>query len=366
MSKILRNLLSRYMNAADGEGNDLPGGTHLDDDEYKPGSPEDRGDFFEPGDGSAAASTTAAPAPAAEAPAAAPAAAAAPAESGIGAGTQEEGAGTAEEGAEGRNSGSVPHSRFNEVNERRKEAERLLEQERAENARLRSQHQHQQQQPAETGAAKDAAAAAKQAEQAQSFDFDAKESDYLSALMEGETEKAMQIRREVNAALVEQARSNAKAEARAELEQAEAQRSQKAALDALSEEAVSVVKTFPYLDTEEGEVAMEMIIERRNSLAAKGMAPHLALREAAALIAPRFAPAGSTPAKDLKTGAPQADSREAAARTRGAQASVAQPPMPAAGVGNRATGSDTSDVAQMDDEQFDRLSEAEKRRLRGD
>lgn len=358
MPRILQALLSRYMNAADGEGNDLPGDNHLDDDDYTPGTPEDRGDFFEPGDDSAAASTTAAPAPAAQAPAAAPAPAAESAE----AGAQEEGAGAAEEGGEGRNSGSVPHSRFNEVNERRKEAERLLEQERAENARLRSQ-QHP---PAEAGAAKEGAAAAKPAEQAQAFDFDAKESDYLNALMEGETEKAMQIRREVNAALVEQARSNAKAEARAELEQAEALRSQKAAMDALSEEAVSVVKNFPYLDTEEGQVAMEMIIERRNSLAAKGMAPHLALREAAALIAPRFAPASNTPAKDLKTGAAQADSREAAARTRGAQASVAQPPVPAAGVGNRATGSDTTDVAQMDDDQFDRLSEAEKRRLRGD
>lgn len=362
MPRILQALLSRYMSAADGEGNDLPGSSHLDDDDYTPGSPEDRGDFLEPQDADAAAATaatTAAPAPAAQAPAAAPAPAAASAE----AGAQEEGAGAAEEGGEGRNSGSVPHSRFNEVNERRKEAERLLEQERAENARLRSQ-----QPPAEAGAAKEGAAAAKQAEQAQAqaFDFDAKESEYLNALMEGETEKAMQIRREVNAALVEQARSNAKAEARAELEQAEAQRSQKAAMDALSEEAVSVVKNFPYLDTEEGQVAMEMIIERRNSLAAKGMAPHLALREAAALIAPRFAPAGSTPAKDLKTGAAQADSREAAARTRGAQASVAQPPVPAAGVGNRATGSDTTDVAQMDDDQFDRLSEAEKRRLRGD
>lgn len=358
MPRILQALLSRYMNAADGDGNDLPGDNHLDDDDYTPGSPEDRGDFLDPQDAGAAAATaatTAAPAPAA---AQAPAAAAATAE----AGAQEEGAGAAEEGGEGRNSGSVPHSRFNEVNERRKEAERLLEQERAENARLRSQ----QQPPAEAGAAKEGAAAAKQSEQAQAFDFDAKESDYLNALMEGETEKAMQIRREVNAALVEQARSNAKAEARAELEQAEALRSQKAAMDALSEEAVSVVKNFPYLDTEEGQVAMEMIIERRNSLAAKGMAPHLALREAAALIAPRFAPAGSTPAKDLKTGAAQADSREAAARTRGAQASVAQPPVPAAGVGNRATGSDTTDVAQMDDDQFDRLSEAEKRRLRGD
>lgn len=358
MPRILQALLSRYMNAADGDGNDLPGDNHLDDDDYTPGSPEDRGDFLDPQDVGAAAATaatTAAPAPAA---AQAPAAAAAPAE----AGAQEEGAGAAEEGGEGRNSGSVPHSRFNEVNERRKEAERLLEQERAENARLR----RQQQPPAEAGAAQDGAAAGKQSEQAQAFDFDAKESDYLNALMEGETEKAMQIRREVNAALVEQARSNAKAEARAELEQAEALRSQKAAMDALSEEAVSVVKNFPYLDTEEGQVAMEMIIERRNSLAAKGMAPHLALREAAALIAPRFAPAGSTPAKDLKTGAAQADSREAAARTRGAQASVAQPPVPAAGVGNRATGSDTTDVAQMDDDQFDRLSEAEKRRLRGD
>ncbi|MEG0558111.1 MAG: hypothetical protein RR574_16850, partial [Comamonas sp.] len=159
---------------------------------------------------------------------------------------------------------------------------------------------------------------------------------------------------------------NAKAEARAEMEQAEAQRSQKVAMAALADEAETVVSTYPYLNTAEGEAAMEMIIERRNSLAAKGMAPHLALREAAALIAPRFAPAGSTPAKDLRTGAAHADSREPAARTRGAQASVAQPPVPAAGMGNRATGNDTTDVARMDDDQFDRLSEADKRRLRGD
>ncbi|MEG0939714.1 MAG: hypothetical protein RSE32_13580 [Comamonas sp.] len=355
MSKILRTLLTRYMNAADGEGNDLPGGNHLDDDDYKPGSPEDRGDFLTPDEPSAAASTTAAPAPPAQAPAAAPA----PAE----AATQEEVADAADDGAEGRNSGSVPHSRFNEVNQRRKEAERLLEQERAENARLRSQ---QQPPAAEAVEEKEGASGTKQAEQAQDFDFDAKETAYLDALMEGETEKAMKIRREVNAALVDQARSNAKAEARAELEQAEAQRSHQAAMKALEDEAQTVVKAYPYLDTEEGEVAAEMIIERRNALAAKGMAPHLALREAAALIAPRFAPAGSTPAKDLKSGAPQADSREAAARTRGAQASVAQPPVPAAGMGNRATGTDTTDVAQMDDDQFDRLPEAEKRRLRGD
>jgi hypothetical protein len=137
-------------------------------------------------------------------------------------------------------------------------------------------------------------------------------------------------------------------------------------MKALTEEAETVVKAYPYLDTAEGEAAMEMIIERRNSLAAKGMAPHLALREAAALIAPRFAPAGSTPAKDLQQGAAHADSRETAARIRGAQASIAQPPATAAGLGSRAAGTEPSDVERMDDEQFDRLSEADKRRLRGD
>ncbi|CAM4267535.1 hypothetical protein COAQ111491_14135 [Comamonas aquatilis] len=346
MPKTLQMLLARYMNAADGEGNDLPGAATQDDD-YKPGSPEDRGDFLVPDEPAAA------PAVATQAPAAAPAPANAE--------TQEEGAGAAEEGSTGRPSGAVPHARFNEVNERRKEVERQLEEARAENERLRAEKAG-----AAAAAAGKEAAAANPPATAAAFDFDTKESEYLDALMEGETEKAKQIRREVNAALVEQARSNAKAEARAELEQAEAQRSQKAAMAALADEAASVVKTFPYLDSEEGQVAMEMIIERRNSLAAKGMAPHLALREAAALIAPRFAPAGSTPAKDLQTGAAHADSREPAARTRGAQASVAQPPVPAAGMGNRATGNDTTDVSRMDDDQFDRLSEADKRRLRGD
>lgn len=355
MPKTLQMLLARYMNAADGEGNDLPGGNHLDDDEYQPGTPEDRGDFLEKDEPGATTSATPAPDAQASGTAAATAPAQAPAD-----GAGQEG-GTGDDGPEGRNSGSVPHSRFNEVNERRKEAERLLEQERAENARLRGQ----QQPSTEASAPKDGAASAKPASEAQPFDMDSKEAEYLEALMEGETEKAMQVRREINAALVEQARSNA----RAELEQAEAQRSHQSAMKALAEEAETVLKSYPYLNTEEGEVASEMIIERRNALAAKGMAPHLALREAAALIAPRFAPAGSasnTPAKDLKAGAPQADSREAAARTRGAQASVAQPPAPVAGMGNRATGADTADVALMDDEQFDRLSEAEKRRLRGD
>lgn len=352
MPKTLKMLMARFMNAADGEGNDLPGTAVLDDD-YKPGSPEDRGDFLEPDE---AAEPTASPAPAsAPATAQTPAPAAAPA-----AAVPEDGTGAADEGGSGRPSGSVPHARFNEVNERRKEVERQLEEARAENELLRSGKAS-----SGTGATQDGKGAKPPAE-TPDFDFDAKESEYLSALMEGETETAMKIRREVNAALVEQARSNAKAEARAELEQAEAQRSHKAAMTALAEEAESVIKAYPYLDTDDGEAAMEMIIERRNSLAAKGVAPHLALRQAAALIAPRFNPAGDTPAKDLQTRAPQADSREPAARTRGAQASVAQPPVPAAGMGNRATGNDTTDVARMDDDQFERLSEADKRRLRGD
>ncbi len=370
MPKTLKMLLARYCKPADGEGNDL-GGEVIDvqdSDSWTPGSPEDRGDLLDPDDSGAAAPAPApaAPAPATVAAAAAAQAPAAPPSPAPGA-AEEEGELDADTG-DGKQQSLVPHGRFHEVNERRKQVERERDELRTELERLRA---------GSAGGESDSAAAARQpasapaapaAPAAPEFDFDAKEKTYLDALMEGDTGAAATIRREINAAVMAQARRETAELMRAEFTQREQQQAQASAQRALQAEAQAVVDKYPYLDTEAGGDAMDMIIARRDALVAKGQAPHEALRAAADFIAPRFAPEGAVqpPAKDLPKAPAQTDLRESAARTRGAQASVAQAPAPLAGMGNRAVSGDALDVNRMDDDQFSRLSDAEKSRLRGD
>jgi hypothetical protein len=59
------------------------------------------------------------------------------------------------------------------------------------------------------------------------------------------------------------------------------------------------------------------------------------------------------------------DTRTANAIARGAADSNSQPPSAQAGIGNRATTAKV-DVATITDEQFESMTEAEKKRLRGD
>lgn len=355
MPKTLQMLLARYLAPADGDGGDLGGAAVdvQDSDSWTPGSPEDRGDLL--GD-SATGDAAPAPAPAAAAPVAAPAPAAP-------ASTPANAAEAAEaELEDAKQQAAVPYGRFSEVNERRKQVERERDELRTELERVRS---------GSTGKGGESGPAQAQTETtppAPEFDIDGKEKSYLDALMEGDTGAAAVIRREINAAVMAQARRETTELMRAEFTQREQQQAQATAQRALQTEAQAVVEKYAYLDTEAGADAMDMIIARRDALVAKGKAPHEALREAADFIAPRFAPEGAahTPAKDSAKAPPQTDLRESAARTRGAQASVAQAPAAVAGMGNRATGGDALDVTRMDDDQFGRLSEAEKSRLRGD
>lgn len=348
MPKTLKMMMARLMNAA-AEGADLPGDTVVLDDEHQPGSPEDRGDFL-PGDDLD--------------PEALEAVAAGAGGNGGEQPPAQQASTTTEdpdEGKGGNNSGSVPHARFHEVNERRKAAEQELE-------LLRKQLQERDAQAGDgsDGKEKPGQSKEKQAPAATVFDVDAQEQAYLDALMEGDTAQAKKIRTGINQHLMEQASATALERARAESAARELADAQKNATQLLAETANAVVADFPFLEEAEHSEVLDMIEARRDALIAKGKAPHQALREAADFIAPKFAPAGFAPAKSSPAAPAKTDLRPAAATARGAQASLAQPPVPAAGMGNRATGSDPLNVAAMDDEQFDRLSEAEKRRLRGD
>lgn len=272
----------------------------------------------------------AAPAPAPAAPAAAPAA-----------------ADDADE-IERQNGGRIPKSRFNEVNEQRK-AEKLRADELAlENARLK----------ATAPAAPAAAPAAAAPPAAPAFDIDAQEVAYAEALLDGDTTKALAIRKSINSHIMDTAETRASTRVRGELT-AEQQAS------ALQEASDAAIVAYPYLNTADGATALRIVVATRDAYIAEGMKPHLALNKAVAEVAPKFAPAPATPSRESTAAAPAVDTRSAAAVTRGAQDSNLQPPAIVNGIGNRAT-QGSIDVTTMTEAQFEALPDAEKKKLRGD
>lgn len=227
----------------------------------------------------------------------------------------------------------VPIGRFNEVNEQKKALEREL---------------------AELKAAKAPATPSKEEPKEPAFDLRAQEKAYAEAMMEGDADKAVQIRDQINEHIEKRALEKAVATVRGEL-------TAKQIASDLETASAQAVKDFPYLNTDAGEEALELIIASRDRRIAQGVPAGDALRQAVAAIAPKFAPAEDAKPEPNKA----KDERPAAALARGAAASTAQPPAVQAGVGNRATAAKVN-VADLDDEQFAALSPAEKKKLRGD
>lgn len=331
---------SGFMKSADGDGSDLGGEviqvTNTGDADAGDGQ-EDRGDTFTP---AADADDAGAGADASAAGAASAAADADGADAG-----------------DGRRQAGIPKARFDEVNEGRKEALRKLEEAQAEIERLKK-----------AGAGADGAAAApataKPAAQADAgagaggFDVDAKEQEYAEALYAGDGKKAASIRREINAHLVTEATTRAREVAATEFTARETRTLLAAAVQ-------TAVAAYPWLETKEGEEALDLIVAARDQRIKKGMPPHLALQEAVNKIAPKFAPEGDTPSRESTDTPERKDTRTAQALARGAADSLLQPPPVQAGIGNRATVA-RIDVESLTDEQYDALPEAEKKRLRGD
>ncbi|MGB3882002.1 MAG: hypothetical protein WA955_15640 [Diaphorobacter nitroreducens] len=323
MNPLLRMLLTRYMAPAGDDGADT-GGTDVldqpDGSQDEGAQPEDRGDVVDP----------------------------ALTPENLRAVVKAAGEDEGEEGAEGDDDSGqrfqgIPKARFNEVNERRKALE-------SENEELRRQL-------AERSAPAPAAASAAPAPaEQQPFDVDAKEQEYAAALIEGDTAKAGKIRKEINAHIISEAeaRADAKVEARSQQQ-------------LLKDEVALTLKDHPWLNEPDGADALDLIVAKRDAEIARGKAPHLALREAVAKIAPRFAPpAEKAPPVGVEADQKAKDTRAIKANERGAADSLKQPAsLGGAGVGGRASGGQP-DVESMTDEQFEALSEAEKSRLRGD
>ncbi len=261
-----------------------------------------------------------------------------------------------DQGEQGRQAqAGIPKSRFNQVNQQRKDAEAALELANQELARYRAQEAAAKAPPATAPAAQAPAAKASAAPTEAPFDVEAQEEAYVAALMEGNTKGAVAIRRQINAHLQEEASARATQEL-----------SLRQSAQLLNTTAKSVSDAYPWLNQPEGADALELILAARDRKIASGMPAHLALLEAANTIAPKFAPANAdTPSVDLPKGAQAKDTRPAAALARGAADSTAQPPALQVGIGERATATRVN-VAQLTEEQFEALTPAEKKRLRGD
>ena len=244
----------------------------------------------------------------------------------------------------GRSAG-IPKARFDEVNEARKTAQAELERATAELELLRNAKP--QAAPATTPAAP--------VQAAPDFDEDAKEEAYIEAMLEGDTAKAKEIRKEINAHLREQAAV-----------EVETRNNARTLANNLQSASTQAVEDFPYLDTPDGEFALGLIVAQRNADIARGVPAHVALANAVKAIAPKFAPEGqTTPTKGLPGGKPAIDTRTQQAIERGAADSLRQPASTQAGIGNRAD-SVRIDVANLDEDQFATLSLADKKRARGD
>lgn len=189
--------------------------------------------------------------------------------------------------------------------------------------------------------------------------IDALELEYANLMMEGDVEKAVKLRGQINAAIREQA----EAAAEQKISAREDERSQKAIANELAAMSAQVVKDYPYLDTEEGALVIPQITALRDAYVAKGESPANALRKAADFIAPKFDP--NPQDKDEPKPETKQDGRPAAAIARGIKDSAAQPPQ-MSGVGNRAMETVKRDVTRMSEEEFEALPESEKRKMRGD
>lgn len=160
---------------------------------------------------------------------------------------------------------NVPYARFREVNESKRQLEEQLAVMQQEVQALKAGRQ-----PAAAPATAPAPAA---------FDVDAAEEQYAQALLDGDTKAATSIRREINQHISDSA-----------LQRFEQTSRQKESATKAQDVVARALQEHPWLDQEEGAAALEMIEAMMLAKTTAGVPRHIALANAIATVAPRFAP----------------------------------------------------------------------------
>ena len=184
--------------------------------------------------------------------------------------------------------------------------------------------------------------------QADAIDVDTLEDQFFDAIINGEKERAKEIRAQINAEIYNKARAASEEVVSTTLTQREIQSS-------FAKVVEQTVTDYPFLDSNSPDANAEAIgevVEWRDFYLSKGDTPAAALQKAAAKIAPIYSKA----APELPT-----DKRKQAAIANAAKASAAQPPAVEAGIGNRAV--PFGDDIIGDQAKWEKASEAERLRM---
>ena len=232
----------------------------------------------------------------------------------------------------------IPKPRFDEVNEQKNLYKEALEREQSETARLK------------------ALLAEKKEPEEEGYDFDAKWDSYHDLVEEGDTDKAKTLLKEIRAEERQENKRLVAETVREERGKEKAEAQQRDA-DAAAKELVARHAVLNDTSSQEFKDMMDWadLMETKRKMTRAD-----ALRAAVVKVfgEPKEE-RGDTPAEKQKP-----SQRELAAKVKNAEAAKKQPPRMEKGSGTRQTAPKT--VEEMTDDEFDKLTTAEKKRLRGD
>lgn len=187
------------------------------------------------------------------------------------------------------------------------------------------------------------------------FDFDAKEAEYMQAVIDGEKAKALELRKEIRAA--------ERTELQKETATATTQDSEAVAL---AKAAAEVEKSFPQFThghEKYNEEATKAVVKMRDALIMQGQSAVEALNDAVDYVVRKF-DLDESPVEDSKV--VDFNKKREANTAKKVDAHGKQPPA-LKGEGERTRKADQpSDIELMSEEEFNALPEATKRRMRGD
>lgn len=188
---------------------------------------------------------------------------------------------------------------------------------------------------------------------AAAFDFDAKEADYMQAVLDGEKDKALAIRKEIRAAEKIETSTQTRTDSGRESEAMALQRA-----------ADQVQETFPQFKegaTEYNAEATARVIKMRDALIMQGSNAVEALNEAVDFVVRKYN--FDTPIED--TNVVNLDAKRQKDVQKKVDVQKKQPPE-VMGEGERTRTAAQSQVDTLSDEEWAALPEATLRRLRGD
>lgn len=206
--------------------------------------------------------------------------------------------------------------------------------------------------------ARAAAAAPKPEKEVAEYNFDAREADYMQAVLDGEKDKALAIRKEIRAA----ERTELTAAARTDTVEVDDNA-------AMARAAAEIEANFPQFvqgHADFNEEATNKVVAMRNALIQAGTPKVAALKEAVEFVVTKYG--FDEPLEAAKKDDPKVVNLEDK-RKKNVQQKVEiqkkQPPE-MQGEGERTRTQQEIDLDDMTDAEFDALPEATKRRLRGD